>query len=177
MDGDQESLLSEIEQFISTLTDPRIINIQTTLKGSLYFLMDKTNLNLMLKPIGNSAMQLIDQFGSYPSFIYSGPNDNPRAGWTDDDGVKRAAPPTDKPSAAPKGGKAPKQLMLSVLTTLANYYVQLLNLLARASSDANKALLTKAVKTVLDLIRQLSAKQITENQAVAGLTKVQQSLE
>jgi hypothetical protein len=78
-------------------TDPINQDFVVTNKGNLYFLMDKENLSLLLANPGLSAMQLIDQFNTYPSYVYSGPDNTPRDGWTDVDGVKRKPPPSDKP--------------------------------------------------------------------------------
>jgi len=97
MAGGEDELAALVEQTIADLTtNPQVINVAPTLKGPLYWLLDKTNLDLILLFAGNQAMQLIDQFGSYPNYVYSGPNDNPRSGWTDDDGVKREPTPSDK---------------------------------------------------------------------------------
>jgi hypothetical protein len=145
MDGDELSLAEEVNQFIASITtDPRVINVATTFKGSLYFLMDKTNLNLMLKPIGNSAMQLIDQFGTYPSYIYSGPNNNPRDGWIDDDGVQRKAPPSDQTTPKPgaKGGT------LALVDALNEF---LASLLSAGFKDTPGSLIDRLLKFIINL--------------------------
>jgi hypothetical protein len=146
MDGDDLSLAGEVNQFIASLTtDPRVINVQTTFKGSLYFLMDKTNLNLMLKPIGDSAMQLIDQFGTYPSYIYSGPNDNPRDGWTDDDGVERKAPPSDQSKSH---GSSRKGGSLALVDALNEF---LASLLSAGFKDTPGGLIDRLLKFIIHL--------------------------
>ena len=118
--GSQEVLVEQAAAIQAQITaNPQVQNFVTTFKGPFYFLMDKANLNLMLSGVGFAAAQTFDHFGFWPSYVYSGPNDNPRNGWTDDDGVKRDAPPSDKSSGKPR---APKTVSAeTLLQSLENF--------------------------------------------------------
>lgn len=106
-------LASLVETAIADLqTDPRTQNFRTTNKGPLYFLMDKTNLAILLASAGNAAMQAIDLFNTYPSYVYSGPNNTPRDGWTDNDGIKRKPPPSDRPASTKKAKAGTQDMSL-----------------------------------------------------------------
>lgn len=169
--GSQDELIQQAQQIQAQITaDPRVLNFVTTFKGPLYFLLDKANLNLMLSGIGFDAAQIIDLFGVYPPYVYSGPNDNPRDGWTDDDGVKRAAPPTDKSSGK---AKAPKTVAAeNLLQSLENFAGILVS---HGYKTGTRSLLDQLVVFIIALSRNkpidMTALELLLNQINSAIKK------
>lgn len=173
MDVSQVALDTFVQETIAGLeTDARVQNVRTQNNGPLYFLMDKTNLALMLASAGNTAMQLIDQ-GTYPSFVYN-PSDpkkpTPRKGWTDIDGVKRPPPPSERGTGqvqiVGKTGKAgtiilPTDALQQLQTILALLQQQLRSVTGEIGAD-----IALAAALIADLIKQLFDKKITAQKAL-----------
>jgi hypothetical protein len=122
----QLQLDADVQEFLDYLPtigyEPRDVQ-----KDSKYLLMDKNNLvgaiyAGVVGSLNNTANEGLKWFETQTGLWYNGPNDNPRGGWTDEDGTKREPPPSEDTKGAGKGGKKPTSQHITVLQYLSQIY-------------------------------------------------------
>ena len=104
-----DDIILEIQAETEDLTANGYQNIVPTILGTRYFTLDKANLARILGLNAELFWILPGVFGQFAG------DGTPRDGWTDIDGIKRAPPPSDKPS---KTAKKPGEGTMSLLTYL-----------------------------------------------------------
>jgi hypothetical protein len=105
--------------------------------GFRYFCFDKTNMSQVLAP--NAANYWLNPTLP-PQFNGLG---TPRDGWTDDDGIERKPPPSDKPSKS--GGKGGTLALVDSLNEF------LASLLSAGFKDTPGSLIDRLLKFIINL--------------------------
>jgi hypothetical protein len=108
VEGSPAEVQQEIELESASLVANGFINPSGSQLGPRYYVLDKAN---FLNVLGNMNVASLWNFPIPAQFKDPG---TPRDGWTDDNGIKRAPPPSEKPKPKGKGG----QLNVSLRTYL-----------------------------------------------------------
>jgi hypothetical protein len=158
MNSTKDDLSANIAQFVAALKqDPTNKNISASVQGPIYWLMDKSNLELIFSYAQAATLTLVAA-GTPPSWIYTG-DKTPRAGWTDNEGVKRKPPPSEQKTVTGKTKPGSANITLELyLTLLYQTYLSF-------------KMFPTAIK-VKNILNDLLAGKISREQALALVSKL-----
>ncbi len=162
MNGTDAELQQSIDLFIADLTpNPVNENIRVTERGPIYWLLDKANLDLILQYAAFDSLASDPR----PVWLYQG-SKTPRSGWTDEAGVDRKPPPSEKTGAKPTEKVENVQLdALSYLELLLATWE--LGITSQGRRLGGVLVPARWIDTLIKAIADLKAKKITPAQALA----------